>query len=125
MSLNGDGQEGIDAEAFGARIRQAAAQRNYSPAELARRSNIAKQTMSAYWNGQRFCGAERLFALAEALGVDARWLVEGEPEGEVDGGEAREAALLEAYRELDARRKAALVEVARAMAGRIGRPPGE
>lgn len=120
MSLNRDGQEGLEAEAFGARIRQAAALLDYSPAELGRRANIAKQTMSAYWNGRRFCGADRLFALAEALGVDARWLVEGDSESRGTGGEAREAALLDAYRSLDARRKAALVEVARAMAERQG-----
>lgn len=115
MSLNKDSQGEPDPQAFGARIRDAAGRLNYSPAELGRRANIAKQTLSAYWNGQRFCGAERLFVLAEALAVDPRWLVEGAT-GEAEGERAQqEAALIRAFRALDARSRNALVHVAQAM----------
>lgn len=34
--------------------------------------------MAGYWNGDRICGADRLFALSDVLDVDPRWLVTGE-----------------------------------------------
>lgn len=34
--------------------------------------------MSGYWNGERLCGSDKLFALSDALRVNARWLISGE-----------------------------------------------
>ncbi len=33
--------------------------------------------MTGYWGGKRLCGSDKLFALSDALRVDARWLVDG------------------------------------------------
>ena len=62
---------------FGERIRQRAAEMDLNAADLARAAGIKKQSMTGYWNGERFCGSEKLFALSDALKVDARWLISG------------------------------------------------
>ncbi len=123
-----DGQAEISASAFGARLRVAASRTGLSAADLGRMADIAKQSMSAYWNGTRLCGTDRLFSLADILGVDARWLVEGDAP---DGGEAGEEKerLVRAFARLDGRRRAVLIDVAEVMAGLPGpaadpRPPG-
>jgi len=64
-------------DAFGRRIRERAAELGLESAEIGRLAGIKKQSMAGYWHGERFCGSERLFSLADALKVSARWLVEG------------------------------------------------
>lgn len=46
-------------------------------ADIGRLSGIKKQSMSGYWNGDRLCGSDKLFALSDTLGVNARWLISG------------------------------------------------
>ncbi len=46
-------------------------------AELGRFAGVKKQSMSGYWNGERLCGSDKLFALSDALRVNARWLISG------------------------------------------------
>ena len=48
-----------------------------SQADLCRSAGISKQSMSGYWNGDRLCPSDKLFPIADALGVSARWLVSG------------------------------------------------
>ncbi len=112
-----DSQEGASASAFGVRLRETAGRLGYNAADLARMANIAKQSMSAYWNGTRLCGADRLFALADILRVEARWLVEGDAPPRTENETAEDAELLRALALLDARARAVLVDVARVMAG--------
>ncbi len=104
------------ASAFGERLRDMAERKGYNAADLARLAKIAKQSMSAYWNGTRLCGADRLFVLADILRVDARWLIEGDASAGT-GYETEEAVLLRALALLDERARAVLVDVAQVMAG--------
>jgi len=54
-------------------------------AELGRLAGIKKQSMSGYWNGERLCGSDKLFALSDALRCNARWLISGD--GSKTGGD--------------------------------------
>lgn len=72
-----DNLDGQAAAAFGARIRKRAHELNLTPSDIARISGITKQSMTGYWTGARFCGSDKLFALADALKVGARWLING------------------------------------------------
>lgn len=65
------------AAAFGARVRERASELGLSSSKLGKIAGITKQSMGGYFNGDRLPGADRLFALADALDVDARWLVTG------------------------------------------------
>lgn len=71
--------------AFGARLRARAAEIDKDQAEIARLAGIKKQSMSGYWNGERLCGSDKLFALSDVLRVNARWLISGE--GTKTGGD--------------------------------------
>mgnify|MGYP001759744139 CR=1 FL=1 len=74
-------QDGIsDGAAFAARLRAAALEAEVIPAELARRTRTARQSMADYWGGKRVPSADRLFALADELQVSARWLLDGSDE---------------------------------------------
>jgi len=77
-------------------LQLAARQKGYSAADLGRLAGVSKQSMSAYWNGLRFCSSDRLFALADVLGVDARWLITGE-----SFDSSSEDRLLQAFRVMD------------------------
>ncbi|WP_278393867.1 helix-turn-helix domain-containing protein [Sphingobium yanoikuyae] len=71
--------------AFGERLRSRAAEIGVGMAEIGRSSGVKKQSMSGYWNGERLCGSDKLFALSDALRVNARWLISGE--GPKSGGD--------------------------------------
>jgi transcriptional regulator with XRE-family HTH domain len=86
----------VDAVAFGQRLQLAAKHKGYSASDLSRLAGVSKQSMSSYWRGERFCSSDRLFALADVLGVDARWLITGETQD--SSGEDR---LLQAFRVMD------------------------
>lgn len=66
------------ARAFGERLRARAQEIGLSQIEVGRLAGIKKQSMTGYWNGDRVCGSDRLFALSDALRANARWLVSGE-----------------------------------------------
>ena len=70
--------DGQGPAAFGERLRSRAAEFNLGMAELGRLAGIKKQSMSGYWNGERLCGSDKLFALSDNLRVNARWLISGE-----------------------------------------------
>ncbi len=100
-------QADVDATAFGQRLRVSAERRGYSAADLGRLAEITKQSMSAYWNGSRLCGVDRLFVLADILGIDARWLATGESHAQTP-----DAQLLERLRALDAPARAVMLDLA-------------
>lgn len=54
-------------------------------ADLHRKTGLSRQALSDYFAGNKVVGTEGLFALADALDVDPRWLVHG-------GGQKRRAA---------------------------------
>lgn len=62
---------------FGLRIQKAATQKRLKQADLGRRAGIDRRLISAYWNGTKRATGENLIALADALEVDARWLLLG------------------------------------------------
>ena len=64
--------------AFGERLRTRATEVGIGMAELGRSAGVKKQSMSGYWNGERLCGSDKLFALSDALRVNARWLIAGD-----------------------------------------------
>lgn len=105
MSHFRDSQEEADVAAFGLRLRTAAERMGYSAADLCRMANITKQSMSAYWNGSRLCSADRLFALADVLDVDARWLITGR------GAMSEDAQLLQRFRALDGHARGLLLDL--------------
>lgn len=72
-----DRQADRSATAFGERLRLRAGELGLNSAEIGRRAGITKQTMQGYWAGDRLCGSDKLFALADALDTDPRWLIEG------------------------------------------------
>jgi transcriptional regulator with XRE-family HTH domain len=79
-SNNVDHKDGISdrqAAAFGARLRKRAHDLDLTATELGKKAGIKKQTMTGYWTGERLCGSDKLFALADALDLDPRWLIEG------------------------------------------------
>lgn len=73
-----DRQQDAKAFAFSLRLRARAEELGLKPAEIARLAGIKKQTMQGYWNGERLCGSDKLFALADILDLDARFLIEGQ-----------------------------------------------
>lgn len=62
---------------FDLRLRCSAIDHNLSQADLCRIAGISKQSMSRYWNGERLPPADKLFPIADALRVPARWLISG------------------------------------------------
>jgi transcriptional regulator with XRE-family HTH domain len=66
------------AQAFGARLRDAAKDCQLTQSQLAKALDIPSSTMGRYWNGERFFPAEIMFRAADHLSVNARWLVTGE-----------------------------------------------
>src|SRR3546814_3935551 len=65
-------------EAVSARIRSSAEGQGVNQAKLAGMTGMSKQVMSKYWNGHSAVPADRLFDIADALAVSARWLLTGE-----------------------------------------------
>lgn len=85
MDHKSDNSDSQAPAAFGARLRARAAEIDKDQAEIARLAGIKKQSMSGYWNGERLCGSDKLFALSDVLRVNARWLISGE--GTKTGGD--------------------------------------
>lgn len=69
------------AAAFGARLRERAAEKGRSSTEVARAAGIKRGAMTGYWNGDRVPPATKLFSIADFLESDARWLASGERGG--------------------------------------------
>jgi transcriptional regulator with XRE-family HTH domain len=61
-----------------ARIQSTANDRGLTMAQLSRDLKLTRGTFSRYWHGERLIPADVLFALAERLSVDVRWLFLGE-----------------------------------------------
>ena len=85
MDHNDNILDGQAAAGFGSRLTARATEIGLDMAELGRLAGIKKQSMSGYANGQRLCGSDKLFALSDALRVNARWLISGE--GPKTGGD--------------------------------------
>jgi transcriptional regulator with XRE-family HTH domain len=67
---------------FGRRLRNAREARRWTRPMLSRRTGIPVDTIKQYEYGRSLPSAPRLVMLAQALGVDAGWLVPVEREGE-------------------------------------------
>lgn len=74
----GGQRQRVDAAAFGARLSAAISEKGLRNTDVAERSGLSRQIISEYANGQKVAGADNLFAIADALGVYARWLLRGE-----------------------------------------------
>jgi transcriptional regulator with XRE-family HTH domain len=61
-----------------ARIQNTARDQGLTAAQLSRHLKLTRGTFARYWHGDRLIPADVLFALADRLGVDARWLFLGE-----------------------------------------------
>ena len=121
-SEKSESQELSGADAVGLRIRNAAHVLNYSQAELCRKAEIKAQTLNGYWNGKTLPKPAQLFALAEALDLNPRWLATGKghpaPPIELDPDRADlEGRLLDAWRRLDLDQQAHVIENAEMLLG--------
>lgn len=74
-SQGGSARIVYDVAGFSGRLREALGQR--TGAEVARAAGIAPQTLDAYLKGA-VPSADRAFAIADALGINVRWLIKGE-----------------------------------------------
>lgn len=95
---------------------------NLSQADLCRKAKIAPQTLNGYWNGKTLPKPAQLFALADALARNPRWLATGEgqstPPVELDPDHADdEAQLLDAWRRLEPEQQAHVIANARFLLG--------
>jgi transcriptional regulator with XRE-family HTH domain len=104
-SVTTDSQALSAADAVAFRIRVLSQRLNLSQAQLCRLANLPPQTLSSYWTGRTVPRAGQLFAIADALGCNPRWLATGagRPEApvEIDPENADdEARLLDAFRRL-------------------------
>ncbi len=78
-SPNGPRQvSGRETTGLAERIQYAAKVQQLSMAKLAHGLGLTRGTLARYWHGERLPPADTLFALADQLGVDARWLVTGQ-----------------------------------------------
>lgn len=73
---------------FGARLRTRAAEKGLKQADLHRLTGLSRQSLSDYFAGRKVVGTDGVFALADALDVDPRWLVHG-------GGQAQKGSRME------------------------------
>lgn len=77
-----DGQPADAEESFAHRLRKAADAKSLSQSGLAARSGVPPGRVNEYWNGPKEPSPRNLFAIAEALEVSPRWLLDGAPEPE-------------------------------------------
>ncbi len=63
------------AAGFGVVLRPIREQQGLSQSKLARRAGIAREAVSRFESGARYPRPETLVSIADALGVDADWLV--------------------------------------------------
>ncbi len=62
-------------DSFQSRLRQALSESNMSQAELARKSGLGRNSISAYLKGKYKASQNNLGAMARALNVDEGWLM--------------------------------------------------
>lgn len=79
---------------FAARLRSRASERGLRQAELHRMTGLSRQALSDYFAGRKVVGTDKLFALADALEVEPRWLIQG-TSGGASEARARKAGKLE------------------------------
>jgi transcriptional regulator with XRE-family HTH domain len=110
------------ADAVGLRIRNAAHELNLSQADVCRKAEIKAQTLNGYWNGKTLPKPWQLFALADALDLNPRWLATGAghpaPPVELNPDRADdEAQLLDAWRRLEPEQQAHVIANAKMLLG--------
>ncbi|MCM3419016.1 helix-turn-helix domain-containing protein [Sphingopyxis alaskensis] len=121
-SVKSESQALSGADAIGLRIRNSAREKNLSQADLCRKAALKAQTLSGYWMGKTVPKAPQLFALADALERNPRWLATGAgqpaPPVELDPERAsEEERLLNAWRRLDPEQQAHVVNNAELLLG--------
>ncbi|QUM72223.1 helix-turn-helix domain-containing protein [Sphingopyxis granuli] len=110
------------ADAIGRRISKSAHELNLTQSQLGRKANIPTSTLGGYWTGKSVPRAEHLFALADALERNPRWLATGvgfpAPPVELDPERADdEAQLLDAWRRLEPEQQAHVIANAQMLLG--------
>jgi transcriptional regulator with XRE-family HTH domain len=105
-------------------LRLLAKARGLSPAEIATAiPRVGVATVSAWMQGEKLPGRDQLDALARTFGVPAGALL-SELASTLDPARTKgEHALLAAYRAMDARQQAALLEVVESMVPRPAKTP--
>lgn len=107
---------------FSARLRAAAERKRWKQVDLRRASGVSQSRINAYWNeGMRPSGAN-LFALAEALEVDPRWLLcgtraETESRENTTARSLEENQLLWCFRQLGDGERFAILSIIEKLAG--------
>ena len=76
-SANADLQASNAESSFASRLREAAAAKSFTRADLSRASGVDPKRISEYWKGPKSATADNLFPLANALSVSAEWLALG------------------------------------------------
>lgn len=66
---------GFSIDAMAANLRAERARKDMSQGELAARSGVSTAAVGLYENGEQMPGADKIFALAEALGVTPNDLI--------------------------------------------------
>lgn len=84
-------------DAFAARLHEAMQEKSLKPSALAEASGVSRQLVSEYLGAKKLAGADNLFAIADALGVQARWLLRGEGDRERAGVETADVVAMPQY----------------------------
>ncbi len=103
-----------------ARIESARMRAGLSQAQLARRMGIERQSVQQWENGETAPRQSRLTKLAQVLGVNAQWLLTGEPGGQIEDVELgilsfEERKLLKLFRQLPMEQQMLLQSIALTM----------
>lgn len=114
-----------DPSSFASRLKSAAADRGLSQADLARRLGVTRGAVSHWYSGRSVPEGATLAALADAVGVAARWIASGVGDRTPAPAPAApsttdldevESALLNAFRSLSPEGRSALASLAVAVA---------
>ncbi|MEZ5709685.1 MAG: S24 family peptidase [Blastomonas sp.] len=73
-----ESQAAFDRESMALRVRKAASRHGLNATDLGRALDLKKSAVSNYWNGATTWPVDKIFALADMVKVNARWLVSGD-----------------------------------------------
>lgn len=115
------------AEPCATRIKKALSIRNMTQTELCARAKISKSSLSEYLSGKYIPRQDKVFILAQALGVDPVWLwgydVPMETQKEISPGKVEltegEKMMLSVFRLIPEEQQRAFLEMGRAYANSL------
>jgi transcriptional regulator with XRE-family HTH domain len=73
---------------FGERLRETCSKRGIRAQDLAKKTGISRNTISAYMNGKQWPNAEKFLAIHEALEISVDYLLTGEEQRVLAVGDA-------------------------------------